>query len=150
MRRIAATFLTLLLLVASAGCEERIQAEDMQEPAAQSAMMEADYYSTDPAAGAGGNSYTSSTGSFGQQNSAYGSDSAYGTDSGYGTDAAFAAAPASSGGGTTHLVAKGDTLFSLARRYYSDERRWKDIYAANGDQIKDPNRIFVGQSLVIP
>ncbi len=49
-----------------------------------------------------------------------------------------------------HTVAKGDTLYSLARRYYSDQRRWKDIYAANQSVLANPDLIRVGQELVIP
>jgi len=54
------------------------------------------------------------------------------------------------GGGRTHVVSKGDTLYSLARRYYNDQRRWRDIYEANRSSIADPNMIRVGQTLVIP
>lgn len=49
-----------------------------------------------------------------------------------------------------HTVARHDTLFGLARTYYADAGRWKDIYAANRDQISDPDKIRVGQRLVIP
>ncbi len=49
-----------------------------------------------------------------------------------------------------HTVSRHDTLFGLARTYYADARRWKDIYAANRDQISDPSKIRVGQRLVIP
>jgi len=49
-----------------------------------------------------------------------------------------------------HTVAKKDTLYGLARTYYGDHRRWKDIYEANQNVISDPNRILVGQRLVIP
>ncbi len=49
-----------------------------------------------------------------------------------------------------HTVSRHDTLFGLARTYYADARRWKDIYGANRDQISDPNKIHVGQRLVIP
>lgn len=49
-----------------------------------------------------------------------------------------------------HLVVRKDTLFSLARMYYSDASRWKDIYRANMSTISDPNKISVGDSLVIP
>ena len=50
-----------------------------------------------------------------------------------------------------HVVSPKETLFSLARSYYSDQRRWKDIYAANSEMIgSDPNRIYVGQKLRIP
>lgn len=49
-----------------------------------------------------------------------------------------------------HVVVKHDTLYGLARMYYNDQRRWKDIYEANSTVISDPNRIRVGQRLVIP
>lgn len=49
-----------------------------------------------------------------------------------------------------HVVSKRDTLFGIARMYYGDQRRWKDIYAANRNNILDPNMIRVGQRLVIP
>ena len=39
--------------------------------------------------------------------------------------------PASSG--RTYTVVKGDTLFSLARKFYKNPSRWKDISAANGN-----------------
>jgi nucleoid-associated protein YgaU len=50
----------------------------------------------------------------------------------------------------THVIAKGDTLFRLARSYYSDASRWRDIYEANRDVLSDPNRLHVGDELVIP
>jgi len=49
-----------------------------------------------------------------------------------------------------HTVAKKDTLFKLARTYYNDAAKWKDIYSANRSTISDPNKIYVGQQLVIP
>lgn len=58
---------------------------------------------------------------------------------------------APSGGATRyHTVAKNDTLYSLARKYYGDHRRWKEIYGANKSAISDPNMIRIGQRLVIP
>ncbi len=49
-----------------------------------------------------------------------------------------------------HTVARHDTLYRLARTYYGDQRRWKDIYEANRATVSDPNRIRVGQRLLIP
>lgn len=49
-----------------------------------------------------------------------------------------------------HTVAKGDTLYKLARAYYGNQARWKDVYEANSSEISDPNMIRVGQRLVIP
>ncbi len=53
-------------------------------------------------------------------------------------------------GSRFHTIVKGETLYSLARRYYNDQARWKEIYGANRDNISDPNMIRVGQQLVIP
>ena len=50
----------------------------------------------------------------------------------------------------THTVAKGDTLYSLARQYYNDQGRWKDIYQANLGMLSSPDLVKIGQELVIP
>lgn len=52
--------------------------------------------------------------------------------------------------GQYHTVAKKDTLYRLARMYYNDEARWKDIYDANRTEISNPDNIYVGQRLLIP
>lgn len=52
--------------------------------------------------------------------------------------------------GRTYVVRKGDTLFALARRFYNDQRRWRDIWQANRDKLPDPNKLSVGMTLVIP
>ncbi len=49
-----------------------------------------------------------------------------------------------------HVVEKGDTLYRLARMYYGDQSRWRDLYEANRSKIGDPNKIRVGQRLLIP
>lgn len=72
-------------------------------------------------------------------------------DYGYQPTAGGAYDPAASAGGSRyHTVQKKDTLYSLARQYYGDAKRWRDIYEANRAEIGDPNRIKVGQRLVIP
>lgn len=58
-----------------------------------------------------------------------------------------AAAPA---GALTHTVVPGDHLWGLAGHYYQNHFRWKVIYAANRDKIKDPHWIYPGQVLEIP
>lgn len=50
----------------------------------------------------------------------------------------------------THVVQPRDTLYGLARAYYSDPAKWKKIYKANQDKLDDPNKIAVGMKLVIP
>ncbi len=52
--------------------------------------------------------------------------------------------------GRFHTVVKRDTLFGLARMYYGDQRRWKDIYEANRSVLRDPDMIRIGQRLAIP
>jgi LysM repeat protein len=66
------------------------------------------------------------------------------------TSYASSTAP-SFGPGSTHTVVKGDTLFGLARSYYNNPGRWRDIYDANRTTLgNNPNVLRVGQSLVIP
>ena len=41
-------------------------------------------------------------------------------------------------------------LASLAKKFYGDPNLWKKIYDANKGVIKNPNRIYPGQTLKIP
>jgi nucleoid-associated protein YgaU len=50
----------------------------------------------------------------------------------------------------THIVRQGDTLFSIARRYYGDTAMWDKIYDANEDTIVHKRLLEVGQTLIIP
>jgi nucleoid-associated protein YgaU len=47
-------------------------------------------------------------------------------------------------------VVSGDSLSKIAKREYGDANKWKKIFEANSDLIKDPNKIFPGQKLKIP
>lgn len=58
--------------------------------------------------------------------------------------------PTAAAGGRRHVVAKGDTLFSLAQRYYGNRARWRDIYAANREQLPSENSLRMGMELKIP
>lgn len=53
---------------------------------------------------------------------------------------------------TQYPVNEGETLWSIAARkdVYADPLLWPIIYKANRDQIKDPRRIYTGQTLSIP
>jgi nucleoid-associated protein YgaU len=51
---------------------------------------------------------------------------------------------------TTYVVVKGDSLSRIAQRAYGDGGKWRKIYEANKDIIKDPDLIYPGQSLHIP
>jgi LysM repeat protein len=50
----------------------------------------------------------------------------------------------------TYVVQPGDTLFSISRKFYKSSKRWKDILNANGKAIRDPKKLTVGQTLIIP
>ncbi len=52
--------------------------------------------------------------------------------------------------GQYHVVVKGDTLGKIAEKYYGDPSLYKDIFEANKNVLKDPNKIFPGQKLRIP
>ncbi|HBG3822187.1 TPA: LysM peptidoglycan-binding domain-containing protein [Clostridioides difficile] len=50
----------------------------------------------------------------------------------------------------THKVGKGDSLWSLAKKYYGNGDLWKKIYDANKKLIKNPDLIKDGWVLIIP
>ena len=50
----------------------------------------------------------------------------------------------------TYTVEKGDTLSKIAKHHYGDANKWRKIFEANTDILKDPDRIFPGQVLKIP
>ncbi|TKJ34354.1 hypothetical protein CEE39_02585 [bacterium (candidate division B38) B3_B38] len=52
-------------------------------------------------------------------------------------------------GEKVHTVVKGDTLWKLAAQYLGDPSLWKLIWEAN-PELTEPNRLVVGQKLVIP
>jgi len=58
--------------------------------------------------------------------------------------------PATTGQYRRHTISKGDTLFSLAQRYYGNRSRWRDIYAANRDVMKSEGDLRIGMELKIP
>ncbi|MCD7805712.1 MAG: LysM peptidoglycan-binding domain-containing protein, partial [Lachnospiraceae bacterium] len=49
----------------------------------------------------------------------------------------------------TYTVVSGDTLWSIAARYYGDGTLWTRLYEDNMDVISDPNRIYAGMQLTI-
>jgi nucleoid-associated protein YgaU len=50
----------------------------------------------------------------------------------------------------TYEVQSGDSLSKIAKREYGDANLWPRIYEANKDILKDPDKIFPGQTLRIP
>lgn len=51
---------------------------------------------------------------------------------------------------SSYVVKKGDSLWKIAKEMLGDGARYNEIFEANKDNIKNPNRIYVGQALVIP
>jgi nucleoid-associated protein YgaU len=49
-----------------------------------------------------------------------------------------------------HTVKSGDTLSGIAKKLLGSANRYTDIFNANKDQLSDPDKIKVGQKLVIP
>lgn len=47
-------------------------------------------------------------------------------------------------------VKSGDSLSKIAKHEYGDANKWRLIFEANQDILKDPNKIFPGQKLKIP
>ncbi|HET7241496.1 MAG TPA: LysM peptidoglycan-binding domain-containing protein [Gemmatimonadales bacterium] len=57
-------------------------------------------------------------------------------------------APAPSG--RSYTVVKGDSLSKIAKHFYGDAQKWRKIYEANRDEIKNPDLIYPGQTFTIP
>ncbi len=54
------------------------------------------------------------------------------------------------GKGRRYTVQRGDTLASIARKFYKSSARWQKIMEANSDIISKPGDLKPGQTLVIP
>ena len=50
----------------------------------------------------------------------------------------------------THTIAPGETLSSIAIRYYGTANRWPEILAANRDVLVDEHSFTAGRTLRIP
>src|SRR5450631_1590128 len=50
----------------------------------------------------------------------------------------------------TAVVSRGDSLWRISRVTYGAGMRYAVVYKANHDQIRNPNRIYPGQILVLP
>jgi LysM repeat protein len=51
---------------------------------------------------------------------------------------------------TTHVVKSGETLWSLAARYYGDGHQWQELARRNGIAATDGAPLKVGQRLTVP
>ena len=61
-----------------------------------------------------------------------------------------AAAPAENVKARTHTVQKGDTLQSLALKYYGTRSAWDKIYQVNRSLLASKDQLKIGQQLLIP
>jgi len=50
----------------------------------------------------------------------------------------------------TQHVESGNTLWGISQKFYGDGSRYELIFAANSNQIRNPNLIYPGQMLVVP
>jgi len=48
-----------------------------------------------------------------------------------------------------YVVVPGDTLWSIAQRYTDSPWRWPELWNLNKDEIKNPNRIYPGNVIVL-
>ncbi|HYR59625.1 MAG TPA: LysM domain-containing protein [Chthoniobacteraceae bacterium] len=53
-------------------------------------------------------------------------------------------------GARTHVVQPGETMASIAQKYYNNRARWKDIQDANYYSTEGTPKIKAGQTLIIP
>jgi nucleoid-associated protein YgaU len=52
--------------------------------------------------------------------------------------------------GRCHTVREGETLFSLAQRYYGDRDKSDYLYQVNRDRLSSPDALLPGTVLLIP
>jgi nucleoid-associated protein YgaU len=53
-------------------------------------------------------------------------------------------------GGKTYVVQKGDTLSSIAQKFYGDKKKWKVIWDANKSAVPNKDKLAPGTKLTIP
>jgi len=61
-----------------------------------------------------------------------------------------ATAAAGGGQGRTYKVQPGDSLSKIAKQFYGDANQYNRIFDANRSKLDNPDKIQVGQELVIP
>ncbi len=49
-----------------------------------------------------------------------------------------------------YTVRKNDTLWKIALKEYGDGNQWRRLYNFNRDRLKNPNKLKIGQKIIIP
>jgi nucleoid-associated protein YgaU len=50
----------------------------------------------------------------------------------------------------SYTIKSGDSLSKIAKQFYGDASAWTKIHEANKDLIKNPDKIYPGQQIIIP
>ena len=58
--------------------------------------------------------------------------------------------PSAAGAGDSYTVQSGDTLSSIAARFYGDASEWRPIFERNRDRMSGPESLSTGMVLIIP
>jgi len=53
-------------------------------------------------------------------------------------------------GGTLYQVGEGETLSSIAARFYGEGNAWPRIYQANQHVLENPDQVWPGTTLILP
>jgi len=53
-------------------------------------------------------------------------------------------------GGVDYVVQEGDTLYSIARKFYNSGTRWKEIRDANKGKVASGSKLQPGETITIP
>jgi LysM repeat protein len=61
-----------------------------------------------------------------------------------------AAVGGATAGGQSYTVKSGDTLSKISQQFYGSSNEYMRIFYANRDKLSDPDKIQVGQELIIP
>lgn len=48
-----------------------------------------------------------------------------------------------------HIVVPGDTLWGISALFLKDPYRWPELWKMNGEQVRNPHRIYPGQVLIL-
>ncbi len=49
-----------------------------------------------------------------------------------------------------YVIQKGDTLYGIAKEFYGNGMKYKQLFEANREVIEDPDKIYPGQKIRVP